>query len=827
MPAVDFNSSNKLRPPSGSRLLGGSMLDLRGLDLTTPVDAIEGGRTPFAKNFRLYAQQGDSRRVAVSSRKGQGYIMDAVGQSIMIDEDGTSDADTVNVGIITGVQAVRFEALSTERMTRVDIRPSDPTSSTKGTLLVELWSDNGGIIAKKLAVSSIQSGSIGDTSEWLPARFVKAVELQQESFYWIVVRMQDDGEGEYTLDTSTDYQSYATDSTLQNLTLQDYGINIRIHTAPGGVFKGGYRYLRDNGDNETVVAYDDSIYYLDDDELVLITNGLDTNAEHYSFASADNKLFWANGYDDLTYWDGTFLASNANKITNPTLDVNATGWSDNAFHGGTVSRTTSAPQAGAGCLSITNSSGYRAGWTAVALEKFHKYRISFHVKVGTAGNVEIKGLDQTPTVYTSGQAADIGSTIAATTSWQLVEFDYIATAPFTGIQWGGAAGVGTIFLDNISIKDYGIAYITDTELDIPETVAYHKDRLWTKSAVNYNKLQFSEAPGNPTAKTDNFGNQVTTLPNEQWYNAWRSVDYWYVPRPFNGSPVVGTISFQDALTVFTQDKKYVISGYDTGSFFLRESTGAMGALSWKSIAVDENYIYFVAKDGFYRYNGSADEKISKLVSPLFDACPRKEDIRPVVWKNQVRFYMASSGSTENDMCLIWEKDLEEWQLDTDTYVDEAIWYKDTNDDQDLIEFSSVVPVLYRAEENYHSLGAPIDFEYRFKYDSMKSPGQKKRIKRFVPILQGVDTTFPLTIAMDKDFQDSPKTKRLLLTVNGSVLDDFELGDGTLLGGDKSFRAKRQSYSGYANYWQFRLLRNAVNNRVAFVGAQYTYKTKRL
>lgn len=253
----------------------------------------------------------------------------------------------------------------------------------------------------------------------------------------------------------------------------------------------------------------------------------------------------------------------------------------------------------------------------------------------------------------------------------------------------------------------------------------------------------------------------------------------------------------------------------------------MGALSWKSIAVDENYIYFVGKDGLYRYNGSADEKISKLVSPLFDACPRKEDIRPVVWKNQVRFYMASSGSPVNDMCLIWEKDLEEWQYDTDVYVEDALWYKDTDDSQDLIEFSSVVPTMYTAEADYHSLGAPIDFEYRFKYDSMKSPGQKKRIKRFVPILQGVDKSYPLTVAMDKDFEDSPKIKKILLVVNGSTLDDFELGDGTLLGGNKSFRAKRQSYSGYAHYWQFRLIRNAVNNRVAFVGAQYTYKTKRL
>lgn len=828
MPAATFNSVRTSRPPSGSKLQGGSVLDLRGLDLTTPVDAIQNGRTPFAKNFRLYAQQADSRQVAVSSRKGQGYIMEAVGQTEEYFEDTTGGASTVEVGIIEGVQGVRFQAGSTNRITRIDVKPSDPDGGVTGTLLVEIWSDNDGVPSKKLAVSSINSGSIGDTSAWLPARFVKAVQMVDNDYYWVIVRMQDDGVGKYTLDTTTDYAGYATDSTIQNFAVQSYGINIKVYGTPSGVFKGGYRYLRDNGDNVTVVAYGTSLYYLDGDTLELIVSGLSSDAEHYSFASADNKLFWANGYDDLTWWDGTFLATNSNKLTNGTIDTDATGWQRSEWYDGTVARTTTSPQAGAGALSVTNTStNTRAAWTAITLEKYHKYRISYYVKAGTAANVTLKGLDDTPSDTTSAESSQIGNTVAATTSWQLVEFDYIPQTPFVGLQWSAPSGIGTFYLDTLSIKDYGVGYITDDELDIPETVAYHKDRLWTKSTVDYNKLQFSEAPGNPTAKTNQSGAQIPTISSEQWYNAWRSVDYWYVPRPFNGSPVVGTISFQDSLTVFTQDKKYTISGYDTGSFFLRESTGAMGALSWKSIAVDENYIYFVAKDGFYRYNGSADEKISKLVSPLFDACPRKEDIRPVVWKNQVRFYMASSGSTVNDICLIWEKDLEEWQYDTDVYVDDALWYKDTDDDQDLIEFSSVVPQLFTAEEDYNSLGAPIDFEYRFKYDSMKSPGQKKRIKRFVPILQGVDTSYPLTVAMDKDFEDSPKIKKVLLVVNGATLDNFVLGDGTILGGNKSFKAKRQSYSGYANYWQFRLMRNAVNNRIAFVGAQYTYKTKRL
>lgn len=828
MPTYSYRNSSKVKVPSGSKLKDGANFDLHGIDLTTPVDALAAGKSPFAKNFRLYAQQADSRRVAVSNRKGSGYLTAPEGQVTEFSETGTTDADTVDVSIITGVQLVRFQAANDNALTEVKLKVSDSGGNT-GTLLVELWSDDSGVPKSKLAVSSISSGAIGASPAYLSALFLGSVELEEDLYYWIVVRMQDDGVGAYTLDTTSDYHCYATDSTIQNCVEQDYGINIEIFSTPRATFKGQHRFLRDNGDNTTILALDDTMYYLDDqDELIPIITGLDTDADNYRFAHADNKVFWVNGYDDLMAWDGTFEADNPNLVTNGTFEVDITGWAADAAIDGTLARSTAQYHGGVASLSITNSSGYRAANYLMSIEKNKRYHIDFWVKVETAGNVELYGITSTSSEYISGAKTQIGDDIAATTSWQHIDYYYDATDVFIGIQVRGASGTGTVYVDDVSIKDTGMTFITDTELEIASDIAYNKDRLWLRTANDPNKMQWCEAPGNPTYTTNPVdGSQLATKASQQWYNSWRSIDYRYVPRPHNGSPTVAMIPFQDALTLFTQDMKYIVSGYDTGSYMMRESTGSKGALSINSVAVDENKLYFVAKDGFYSYDGSSDTKISKDVDPLFDACPRKDLIRPVVWKNQVRFYMASSGSTVNDMCLIWDKNLEEWMYDTETYVKDALWMIDADDSQDLIEISSTVPQLFLAEQNYSTLGAPIDFEYRFKYDSMGSPGQKKRIKRFVSILQGVDTTFPLTIAMDKDFEDSPKIKKLTLTVNGATLDNFELGDGTLLGGDKSFKAKRQSYSGYANYWQFRLSRYAAYNRVAFVGAQYTYKLKRL
>lgn len=793
-----------------------AVLDLRGLDMVTPVDLLSDGHTPYSKNFRLYAQQADDRRVAVSSRKGPGFYTHSLGETLSDSNTSSTGASTAEVGVVTGIQLQPLTAPNNDLVTRIDIKVSDPDADGAGPLMVQIYSSQDGKPSKLLSESSILGGDIGLTSDWKTARFIKAVKLNAGEQYWIVMRMQDDGKNTYSIDTTTSgTKAYSTDSALFGASEQTYAINYRLYTTPSGMDKGAYRFARDNGQNLTVVAFGTTMYKVNESDgtLVPILDGLNANATEYRFTNGDNKVFWVNGYDELTNWDGTDENAAPNKVNNPSFEANTTGWT--AQSGTTLTRVTTEYQSGVASAQLTASSGTRQMNQTLSLPKNRRYKVSFWAKgVAATGNVQMS-------------ANSSGSPISAsvkplTTGWVKNEFYWTPGSDITtfAIQSTGA----NVFIDNVSIIDTGIEYIIDTELPILSDVIMHKDRLWGVVASDPNKLVFSENPGNPAY--DPTGVTPTTA-REQWYYAWLSVSFWYVPRPHNGSPITALVSFQDALTVFTQDNKYVLSGYDRGSLFLRQSTGNKGAISRRGVISDENRIYFVSDDGLYEHNGSSDTKISSLVNPLIDACPRLQDISPVIWKSQVRFYMASQASPVNDICLIYDKDMQEMLLDTDTYVNRALYYNDADDDHQLVEFSSLTPTAYLAEQSYHSLGAPIDFEYRLKYDSMGSPMQRKRLKRFYPILQGVDSTFNIQLAMDKDFEDSPRVKEQLMTTNGAKLGEFKLGDGTLLGGDKSFKPKRQSYSGYAHYWQLRVKRKGVMNRVAFVGAQFSYKTKRL
>lgn len=800
---------------ASTKELMSTVLDLRGLDMVTPVDLLENGHTPYSKNFRLYAQQADDRKVAVSSSKGPGYYTTPLGQVLYQGNTATDGAGVAKVGVIAGVHSFTFTATDSSRLTEIQLQVAD-TEGADGPLSVKVYSDAGGTPGKLLTESSILSGSIGNTPSWLSAKFLNSVQLSSGSQYWVVLSIQDDGKHNYDVITTTSgTHAWKTDSALSQLTQQTYAINYRIYTAPDQQCKGAYRFTRDNGNNVTVAVYGTTIYRVDDTTgtLIPIIGGLSSSATEYNFDNGDNKVFWVNGFDELTNWDGTIESQASNIVSNPSFNISTASYT--AFIGNTITRITTDFHSNPASLQVTASTGIRGTLLSQILYANRRYKISYWAK-GVAGT------GNTFVTVNGGTTALAGSTVALPSGWTQFSFYYVPGSDVNTIEFKNTTD--DFFLDDVSVIDTGIEYIIDDQLPVLSDIRFHKDRIWGQAAADANKIVFSENPGNPAF--DPTG-AIATTSRQQWYHAWLSVSYLYVPRPHNGSPITSMTSFQDSLTVTTQDNKYVISGYDRGTINQRQSTGSKGAISRRGVVADENQIWLVSDDGFYVHNGSSDTKISDPISPLFDACPRKSEITPVLWKNQVRFYMASEGSQVNDICAIYDKTLKEWMLDTDMYIDRALYYNDADDQGQLAEISSLTGTMYFAERSYNKLGAPIDFEYRLKYDSMKTPMQRKRIKRFYPILAGVDSTFTIQLAMDKDFEDSPRIKEQLLSTNGSKIGEFKLGDGTLLGGDKSFKPKRQSYSGYAYYWQLRVKRKGVNNRVAFIGAEFSYKTKRL
>lgn len=835
MPAYDFGSRQQVRAPSSSNLAQFQQLEQLGLDMVSPVDLMKSGRTPYARNFRLYAQQADDRQVAVSNRKGSGFYLNPLNETKTVSQESTAGASTQTIGVTLNNVLQKFVAPNSNRVTKLDIKLANPGVG-RSAIIVELWSDNAGAPYKLLATSSYENGDISLSPGYVTARFIKAPKLTSSATYWIVLKVQDDGRDGYTVSTTTNTAlSYVSNTGVSSPVAQTFSINYKLYTTAEAAVKGVYRWNRENGTNMTLVVIGTTLYRVDEltKTLVVVQTGLNASASYYSFDNADNKLFWVNSYDQLTTWDGTLEADNSTLVTNGFFETNATGWTKVASQAGvTVARTTGQYYSGAASLDIAHATLSMTGGTQVNLVKNHTYHITYWAKVAVAKNVKVFGTNKDITnadVFLTGDEKQIGSTLAGTTSWQQVNFMYTATEDSKYILFQAETAATHLYIDDVVIKDTGFGYITDPELPVLSQIVYHKDRLFGVVASDKNRFVWSEAPGNPTATTDILtGAQTNTTASSQWYNEWKSTSFYYAPLPYASSPITSIQSFQDSLFVFTGEGKYVFSGYDAGSFTLRESSGFGGAVSVGSVAVTKNFMYFVSKDGYYQFDGTNDKKISEPIEPLFRALTTRADVTVSVWRNEVRYYMQENGSAQNNACAVYHEGLDEWQYDTDTWVDQSIPYGDDDDSDQLIEISSLAPTMYMAETGYNNLGAPIDFEYRFNYTALKSPAQKKRIKKFFPLLQGVDSSFPLIVALDRDFQNSPRTKIVNLTVEGGVFgSEYELGDGMLFGGQTSFKVNRLRFSGYGNYWQIRISRKAVNNRVALVGAQFSYKMKRI
>lgn len=778
---------------------------LAGIDMVTPVDEMQPGRTPDAHDFRLYEQTEAGREVAVSTRKGSGFYTTPLNEALNTSNTSSTGASSVNVGTNTNIQLQRFTAASSGLLTRIDLQAAIGTATS--VMRIDVYDDDAGKPGKMITRSSISD--LGTSFAWLTARFIKSANITSGQTYWIVAYLQDDGTGLASLKTSTaGTVAYAATGSILSATAQTYSILHKVYLTPTSKPLGAYRFNRDDGVNRTIAAYGTTMYTVDETAKTLtpLLTGLSANATNYSFTNGDGKVFWVNGYDNLTAWDGTTESDALNLVSNPGFDINTTGWS--AVSGSTITRVTSDFHTTPASLQVTAASGVRGASFTLALENNRRYKFTYWIKgVAATGNSYLTINNQATAIT--------GSTAALTTGWVKQEFYYTPGSAITTFEI--KADSSNFFIDDISVINTGIEYIIDTELPVLREVCFNKDRMFGVTAADRNKMVFSENPGNPS----------NSPVRQQWYYQWLSVSFIYVPRPKNGSPITKLIPFQDNLVIMTQDKKYVLSGSDRGNYFLRESTGSEGALSQRGVVSDPNYIYFVSHDGIYRFNGSKDEKISNLIQPLFERCPLKHEITLSLWKSDLRVYLASEFSSTHDITAILSNDFNEWMLDTNTWISRSLYYDDADDQMELVEFSSLTATLYKAEQGFDSLGAPIDFDYRLKYDSRGIPGQRKKFKRYVPLVQAVGKSFPITYGSDKDFEDAPREKIQQLNVGGAKIGEFSIGDGTIITGETAFKPKKTSISGFSRYMQFRVSRDAVNNQVAFMGVQFTYKAKRL
>lgn len=299
------------------------------------------------------------------------------------------------------------------------------------------------------------------------------------------------------------------------------------------------------------------------------------------------------------------------------------------------------------------------------------------------------------------------------------------------------------------------------------------------------------------------------------FATYPSVNFFYVPDPKNSDPITGWRSFQDNLVIFTHETKHIVFGNDISSFTRKEAIGTKGAVSDEAIAVDKNSIYFMADDGSVNaFNGISDKDISGKMEPEFSAIVDKSKVRLHLYRNQLRVYYAKAPAAYNNRMALYDIATDQWFLDTGKNIVGSLEW--TQDDNELIEFSSVAAWMFKGEQGYSDAGKPIDWKYWTNYKIYGSGASKKRIKRFRPVIRTVDANYTMLVGKDMDFANRPDMREYIVSGGGAKWGAFVWGDGTKYGRNKMID-KQSAMSGRGRHIQYRFERKGVETPVELYG----------
>lgn len=121
--------------------------------------------------------------------------------------------------------------------------------------------------------------------------------------------------------------------------------------------------------------------------------------------------------------------------------------------------------------------------------------------------------------------------------------------------------------------------------------------------------------------------------------------------------ITGLVSWRGLLYVFKDDSIWALDGLTDQTFTAQPLVRGVGCVGGHSIVATDNVLYFMGEDGFYAFNGTSAELISRAVSPEVLGRNRQrdkfvfgvddKDRQAIIWA------FATGTSTQNDSTLVF------------------------------------------------------------------------------------------------------------------------------------------------------------------------------
>jgi hypothetical protein len=179
-------------------------------------------------------------------------------------------------------------------------------------------------------------------------------------------------------------------------------------------------------------------------------------------------------------------------------------------------------------------------------------------------------------------------------------------------------------------------------------------------------------------------NGTTSSPSHVYFSeagdpeGWNSSNYVQL-RPGDGERVMGVCAWRGHLFVFKETAFWVYAGTGTAQtgtpiFNFRGVETGVGLASKRALAVAEDGVYFMDRTGVYRTTGAEPQRVSELVSPIFEGNPNlfyesdTLDHAAITaaamgyWNRRILLAFPSGAATTNNRLLVFDPTYNWWAL---------------------------------------------------------------------------------------------------------------------------------------------------------------------
>jgi hypothetical protein len=314
---------------------------------------------------------------------------------------------------------------------------------------------------------------------------------------------------------------------------------------------------------------------------------------------------------------------------------------------------------------------------------------------------------------------------------------------------------------NASATHYRFWTINDVVYYVNGFDGYRKWDFTTESQVNSNNYTHIVGHKGIIFLVEASDPNKVVYSNFADYETFTSTDLFYVPSPKTGDPVTAITPLNGYLMLFTRNSKYILTGDDNATFFLEEAPDKNGTYSQETIAVHDNFVYYLSQDGMYRSNGSEPSLMSKNNYEDILTLANKESSCVAINRGRLYLWHQLPGISFNSVCWVWNINYASdngavvESYDTVACIQRAVTA--FNDNDRLLVGCSIMGRVYWQEDDsndYTNGGGDINFLLQTHYFTFGTPANRKEIRQWLPRFATQSGSYDVSQEYATDLRDN-------------------------------------------------------------------------